>query len=231
MVALPSIDHIRRPTLNHRLRAELHHRLVELADLLRAHDQHAVDWSAQRRRIFDEMQRTHDLLWDIDCFNGRQPARPGEPPLPPTSDDPTYLRGRRLRTTCLAILARHGRLSLPELHTLVHLYGYAVANRSPGKALADAMALETREGRARRPERGHYEVTPRYRPARRRRSVPPPMLLAIDPLLHWYPERWWPAEPDDDGGDWSGGLGGAEAGLEVGEDVLAGLEADGQPDQ
>ncbi len=127
MVALASIDHIRRPTLNPRYRAELYQRLTDLAQLLHDHDRSAVVWAEQRRRIFDEMQRTHDLLWDIDCFNGRQPPRPGEPPLPPTSEDPIYLYGRRLRTTCLAILARHGCQSLPELHTLVHLYGYAVA--------------------------------------------------------------------------------------------------------
>ena len=141
MVILASFDHIRRPTLNPRYRSELHQRLTDLAQLLHEHDRAAVMWAEQRRRIFDEMQRTHDLLWDIDCFNGRQPPRPGQPPLPPTSEDPIYLYGRRLRTTCLAILARHGCQSLPELHTLVHLYGYAVANRSPGKALAEAIAI------------------------------------------------------------------------------------------
>ena len=231
MVVLASIDHIRRPTLNPRYRAELYQRLTDLAQLLHEHDRAAVMWAEQRRRIFDEMQRTHDLLWDIDCFNGRQPPRPGEPPLPPTSEDPIYLYGRRLRTTCLAILARHGRQSLPELHTLVHLYGYAVANKSPGKALADAMAMEVREGRARRPERGHYEVTRGYRPMRRRRSAPPPMLHPVDPLLQWYPERWWPAEADDGWTDEEpglGGLGGAEPGVEVGEDVVDRLEADRQ---
>ena len=232
MVALASIDHIRRPTLNPRYRAELYQRLTDLAQLLHEHDRAAVAWAEQRRRIFDEMQRTHDLLWDIDCFNGRQPPRPGEPPLPPTSEDPIHLYGRRLRTTCLAILARHGCQSLPELHTLVHLYGYAVANKSPGKALADAMAMEVREGRARRPERGHYEVTRGYRPLRRRRSAPPPMLHPVDPLLQWYPERWWPAEADDgwtDEASGLGGLGGPEPGVEVGEDVVDRLEADRQP--
>jgi hypothetical protein len=142
------------------------------------------------------MQRTHDLLWDLDCYFGRRPARPGEPPLPPTSDDPIHLRGRRLRATCLALLRRHGRCSLPELHTLLHLHGYALASRTPTKALADAMALEVRQGRARRPQRGHYEVAPGYRPLRRGRSAPAPLVDPIDPLLHWYPERWWPAEPE-----------------------------------
>ena len=184
MVALASIDHIRRPTLNPRYRAELYQRLTDLAQLLHEHDRAAVAWAEQRRRIFDEMQRTHDLLWDIDCFNGRQPPRPGEPPLPPTSEDPIHLYGRRLRTTCLAILARHGCQSLPELHTLVHLYGYAVANKSPGKALADAMAMEVREGRARRPERGHYEVT---------RGVPTAAPAAVRSAVDAAPGR--PAPP------------------------------------
>ena len=88
MVLLAPIDHIRRPTLNPRHRAELHQRLTDLAEVLHRHDRQAVAWAEQRRRIFDEMQRTHDLLWDIDCLNGRQPPRPGEPPLPPTSEDP-----------------------------------------------------------------------------------------------------------------------------------------------
>src|SRR5262249_29568429 len=121
-------------------------------------------------------------------------------------------------------------------HTLVHLYGYALSNRTPGKALADAMALEVRAGRAARPQRGHYEVTHRYRPARRRRGAPPPLLQPIDPLLQWYPDRWWPAEADDAAEDvrddlGSGALGGPEPGLEVGEDVLEGLQPDREPNQ
>ncbi len=195
MASLASIDHIRRPTLDTRRRAELHQHLLDLAAALDEHDRSAVAWTAQRRHLFDQMQHAHDLLWDIACFNGRQPARPGEPPLPPTSEDPIYLSGRRLRTTCLALLRNHGCRSLPELHTLLHLHGYAVESRSPTKALADAMALEVRQRRALRPQRGHYEVAPGYRPLRRGRSAPPPLLNPIDPLLHWYPERWWPAEP------------------------------------
>ena len=183
--------------------------------MLHDHDQHAVEWAETRREILDQIQQTHDLLWDLDCFRGRQPARPGEPPLPPTSDDPIYLKGRRLRTACLALLRAHGRRSLPELHTLIHLHGYAVSSRAPTKALADAMALEVRQGRVLRPKRGHYEVAPGYRPLRRHRSAPTPLLSPIDPLLHWYPERWWPAEPDTG----------------IGEDVVDRLEPDGQTDE
>src|SRR5207247_10512388 len=105
---------------------------------LQAHDCAAAAWSAERRGILDQIQDAHDLLWEVTCLNGRRPARPGEPPLPPTTDDPIYLDGRRLRATCLAILLSHGRQSLPRLHSLLHLYGYAVGNRRPGKALADA---------------------------------------------------------------------------------------------
>ena len=196
METLPSIDHIRRPTLDARKRAEIHHHLAALTHALHLHDQHAIEWNQQRRHLFQRIQHAHDLLWDIDCLQGRQPARPGQPPLPPVCDNPIGLHGRRLRTTCLAILRTHGPLSLPELHSLIHLYGYAIQNHHPGKALADAMALEVRQGRARRPRRGHYAIDPRYRPLRRHRSTPPPLLNPIDPLLHWYPQRWWPNEPD-----------------------------------
>ena len=114
MPSLPSIDHIRRPTLNPRLRAELHQRLARprRASCTSTTGQRSSG-RLRRRAIFEQIQHTHDLLWDLDCFQGRQPARPGEPPLPPTSDEPTYLHGRRLRSTCLAILLAHGRRSLP----------------------------------------------------------------------------------------------------------------------
>ena len=112
--------------------------------------------------IFEQIQHTHDLLWDLDCFHGRQPAAAGR--AAPSADQ----RGTDLplRTAAAVDLPRHPAGPRPPIaarapHASIHLYGYAVANRSPGKALADAMALEVREGRARRPERGHYEVTAR----------------------------------------------------------------------
>ena len=131
METLPSIDHIRRPTLDVRKRAEIHHHLAELTHALHLHDQHAIEWNQQRRQLFQRIQHAHDLLWDIDSLHGRQPARPGQPPLPPVCDNPIALHGRRLRTTCLAILRTHGPLSLPELHSLIHLYGYAVPPPPP----------------------------------------------------------------------------------------------------
>ena len=50
MVTLASIDHIRRPTLDIKRRAELHQHLVDLAAVLHAHDQQAIQWAGERRR-------------------------------------------------------------------------------------------------------------------------------------------------------------------------------------
>jgi hypothetical protein len=83
---------------------------------------------------------------------------------------------------CLAVLHRHGELALPELHTLLHLYGYEVYGAHPGKALADAMRYEVTEGRATRTRRGHYAT-----------RIPPPReleLAPVDPFAIWAPDRW-----------------------------------------
>ena len=65
MRTLPSIDHIRRPTLDLRKRAEIYEHLMELTAALHAHDQDAVAWAQQRRQIFERIQ--HCLLYTSDA--------------------------------------------------------------------------------------------------------------------------------------------------------------------
>ena len=169
---LPSIDHIRRPTLDVRKRAEIHqpHRRTSpkrCTPMTRRRSSGRC--SAARSSGASSMPTT--CSGTSTAFGGRQPGRPGEPPLPPVCDDPIGLHGRRLRTDVPGHPAdATGGSSLPELHSLVHLTATPSAVARPGKALADAMALEVRQRRARRPSRGHYQIDPRYRPLRRRRS-------------------------------------------------------------
>ena len=56
-------------------------------------------------------------------------------------------------------------MTLVEIHRELHLNGYAIASRHPVKRLADALAYETRKGRARRVDRGIYaldELNPQH---------------------------------------------------------------------
>ena len=63
---------------------------------------------------------------------------------------------------CLALLrTAQGALSLRQLHVLLHRAGYAIAHRTPVKALADALGHEADVGRARRVARGCYASTGR----------------------------------------------------------------------
>ena len=82
------------------------------------------------------------------------------------------ISGRDLRIACLTILRRHGALKLPDLHALLHRYGYLIGAARPVTALSDAMAYETEHGRARRIDRGIYAATDRPPP----RSHTPPTL-------------------------------------------------------
>lgn len=80
------------------------------------------------------------------------------------------MSGRELRSTCLALLARHGALTLVELHALLHLHGYAITGRHPVKALAMAM-------------RGLYGLSPSWRPRRGRHGGRPLPDVAVDPAV------------------------------------------------
>jgi hypothetical protein len=103
-----------------------------------------------------------------DIVQGFRYTRVNGPlPIPPVAKCAKAVGGRDLRSAVLAILAQHGRpMSLVEIHRALHLDGYAMTSRFPVKRLADALAYETRKGRAFRVERGIYQLgvlTPRDR--------------------------------------------------------------------
>jgi hypothetical protein len=153
--------------------------LVELSTI----DRELAALHSRRVGLLTPLEELRDELWPrVERYRGRRPEPAGEPALDPLPADHRYLWGRSLRASCLAILRRHGRLSLRDLHSLLHLYGYGIAGAHPVKLLADSMAYETRRGRARRVERGVYEIDPRFRP-RRGRFGHPDDLPPIDPLL------------------------------------------------
>lgn len=114
-----------------------------------------------RRRIqlTDRLAELRDELWPVATHpRGRRPAPSGELALPPLPEQPTWLEGRRLRSVCLVLLRRVGRLSLPRLHALLHAHGYGIDSAHATKALSDALSYEVECGRARRVRRGEYEV-------------------------------------------------------------------------
>ena len=139
----------------------------------------------------------------------------------------TTCSGTSTASTAANPHGRGSRRSRPRARIPIRLYGTAAADHVPGDPRTARPPVPARAAHAGAPLRlrrrqqiagqgtrrcngvggargsspasraGHYEVTPRYRPLRRRRSAPPPMLHPVDPLLQWYPERWWPAEADD----------------------------------
>ena len=118
----------------------------------------------------------------VPWAKGRRPPDVDRSPLPPATEGSQAISGRDLRITCLTILRRHGALCLPELHGLLHRYGYLIAATRPVTALSDAMAYEVEHGRARRVERGVYEATDR----------PDPKLRTAPPLDAFPPDRHRP---------------------------------------
>ena len=153
-----------------------------LVDRLDALDAVAVDWMQQRREALVDAEDIHEALWPtVECDWGRRPPRPGRSPLAPQAVAPRPVRGAVLRSVCMALLRLHEELTLVEMHTLLHLYGYEVEGRAPVKALADRMRYEVLEGRATRPRRGTYRI------------VGPPSPRHVDPRLELAPERWFPA--------------------------------------
>jgi hypothetical protein len=95
--------------------------------------------------------------------------RGGPPPIPPVARQAKPLHGKHLRSGALAVLARNDRpMTLTEIHRQLHLNGYAIASHHPVQRLADALAYETRKGRARRVERATY-VIDELNPGTRRR--------------------------------------------------------------
>ena len=156
--------------------------------------------AAERREVVDSLTALREELYPpVSWAHGRRPPDIDCPPLPPAPDSAVTISGRDLRVTCLGILRRHGPLPLPELHGLVHCYGYLVGARRPVTALSDAMAYEVERGRARRIERGRYEATeapPQRHPAPP--PIPPTARIApsarsaapLDPDLDEDPASW-----------------------------------------
>ena len=105
-----------------------------------------------------------------DIVHGfRRTHRGGPPPVPPVAPNAQPVRGRQLRTTALAVLARNARpMTLVEIHRELHLNGYAIASRQPVKQLADSLRYENNKGRARRVDRGVYALD-QLNPGERRR--------------------------------------------------------------
>ncbi len=168
-------------------RDALVHRLGQL-------DERLEELSAERRAIVDALGELRDELYPaVPWSRGRRPPDLDRSPLPPAPQGSQALGGRDLRATCTTILRRHGRLSLPELHGLLHRYGYLIGSRRPVAALSDAMAYEVERGRARRVERGVYEA----RDDRRRPRRPPPPLPDA-PTVLWIVERPSELDPDID---------------------------------
>ena len=134
-------------------------------------DDHLVAVTEERTAIVDALADLREQLYPpVPWAKGRRPPDVDRSPLPPAAEGSQAISGRDLRIACLAILRRHGALRLPDLHALLHRYGYLIAAARPVTALSDAMAYEMENGRARRVERGTYEATGRPPP----RSHTPP---------------------------------------------------------
>lgn len=122
-------------------------------------DNELVSLSARRGSLTKDLAAVvARLTAHIRHRRGRMPAPDGSEQLPAVTHDATPLWGRRLRSVCLAILRRAGRLTLPEIHALLHRHGHVIESDTSVKVLADALGYEVERGRARRVSRGVYEV-------------------------------------------------------------------------
>ncbi len=157
------------------VRAELER--TRLLDELDTVDTELSALATRRCAIARRLAELREALWPADRYRrGRQPGELGVTDLPPLPDDPVWLYGRRLRSVCLALLRRTGRLGLRDLHALLHAHGYGIDSNHAVKALADAMAYEVDARRAIRVRRGEYECTGPA-PRRGRHGAPDDRLL------------------------------------------------------
>ena len=141
---------LRRPHYD-QLMTELNTIIEKIAVL----DAEAIDRANERRALVEQAKELRDVVWPIvPHHHGRRPPAPDERPLPPLRHDAEHLTGRRLRSVCLALLGRYGELPLFELHSHLHLHGYAVGGPNPVKKLADAMGYEVEKRRLVRTKRG-----------------------------------------------------------------------------
>lgn len=166
----------------------------EWIDELRQLDAEADGLIARRKEVRATLRQIRNQLWPVvPTTRGRRPPIVDARPHPPIDDDPDWLKGRRLRATCVSILRRRGATSLEDMHAALHLGGFAIESPRPVQALADAMGYEITQGRVVRVERGVYAPNEGWRP-RSNRPLP-------DPFLHNAPEEWFPPL------DRTGGLG------------------------
>ena len=136
-------------------RDALVHRLRQLDDQL-------VRISEERKAVVDALAEVRERPLPAGAV-GQGAAAPRHRPST-AARRPPRARSRCEAATCAPpaspSCAATAALALPELHGLVHRYGYLVGAARPVQALADAMAYEVERGRARRPERGVYEAHP-----------------------------------------------------------------------
>ncbi len=114
--------------------------------------------SRRRQELRERRRAVHRQLWVNLAKRGRRAAPDGREALPPLPTRASMLWGRRLRSACLAVLARRGPLPLVEIHAELHRLGLGVAQSKPVKALADALGYEADQGRVVRVERGTYRL-------------------------------------------------------------------------
>jgi hypothetical protein len=160
-----SVDHIaqrlcipaRRRYASSPERQALEAERSRLLDELDEVDTELLAIAARRQRIRDDADTICDALWPREpWWHARRPNTIGITRLAPVCGNAKQLWGIHLRATCVAILERHGTQTLPDLHSLLHVYGYRIGGRRPVKDLADAMAHEVNCGRAVRVSRGCY---------------------------------------------------------------------------
>jgi hypothetical protein len=153
-----------------------------LLDELRDLDRELAAIATRRAEIRDDADAIRDALWPREpWWHARRPNAQGATRLAPVCASARQLWGIHLRATCIAILERHGTQTLPDLHSLLHIYGYRIGGRQPVKDLADAMRHEVNCGRAVRVARGKYR-------ARHESGEPPPALVERWPS----PAERWP---------------------------------------
>jgi hypothetical protein len=171
--------------------------LLEEATELDAAQRALADQLAEVRRKLAEMRVA---LWPrvdrIDIVQRfRITRRGGPPPIPPVAGNAMPLHGKYLRSGALAVLARNDRpMTLTEIHRQLHLNGYAIASHHPVQRLADALAYETRKGRARHVDRATYMID-ELNPGTRRGL----RALRIEPAAQLPPGSGRPRTPRGNG--------------------------------
>ena len=144
-------------------------RCHELETELAALDDALAEAARRRKAVVDELRQHRDKLITTLQRRGRQPAPDGGHPLPPVPAHARFVRGRRLRAVCRALLARFGVQTLVQLHGLLHRHGYAVDGDDTAKVLADALGYDHDHGRVARVGRGVYAPT----------GSPPPRVMRL----------------------------------------------------